>query len=314
MGANENLMTVLTDLIGRGSATGPELAEKLGVNRRMVRNYIATLKAAGFPIAATGGRESRYVLSAEHPLGGFRLSPEELEALNAALIHLKLEKGYLYEDQYARVLNRIKRQTRVISEPPGIPATERIAEDPIRSRTKRWIEIICTGIHENRKMRMMYPASDDGAPCERIICPFSFHSADNENYLLAHCERRNDVREFNIKRILHLELLEAYFPGSMRSAIRNHFDHSIGAFGGTPFKVKLLVRAPFARVVQERILVKNQRTTPQRDGSVIYEAKLAGRPDVVRWVLSMGATCEVLEPLDLRDEVRDVLSRAWGQY
>jgi predicted DNA-binding transcriptional regulator YafY len=149
---------------------------------------------------------------------------------------------------------------------------------------------------------------------ERTICPFSFHNAENENYLLAHCEKRRDIREFNIKRIISIELLNEHFPSSMRSAITNHFENSIGAFGGTSFKVKLHVKPPFARVMQEKIYVKNQKVHEQSDGSVLFEARISGRPDVVRWVLGMGASCEVLEPKDLREEVQGVLREALGQY
>lgn len=303
MSANGNLLEILTLLSEKGGLSGKCLEEHLGVDRRTVRNYIAALNDAGFTVTASRGKYSQYRLQGGHPLAGLELTEDEIEALNAAQDLLRIERGYAYEETFVQLLDRVKAHARLLTRPEQVPMTDNTPGDPMRSRSQMWLQMIRSAIHENRKLKMIYHTAGRNATTERIVWPYGLYNADDENYLLAYCEDKESVREFNVKRIIDMTGLKERYPKASRVSVKDYFQNSIGAFGGEAFKVKLVIRPPFSQTILEKKLVKSQRTQVLEDGSIAFEARLSGRPDVVRWILGMGEYCTVVEPGDLREEV-----------
>ena len=66
--------------------------------------------------------------------------------------------------------------------------------------------------------------------------------------------------------------------------------------------------------MKERRWCKDQEITELGDGEIEIRLRTSGRWDVKRWVLSMGAEAELLEPEDLRGEIRAELLQAAGTY
>lgn len=314
MSANGNLLEILTLLSEKGGLSGKYLEEHLGVDRRTIRNYIAALNDAGFTVTASRGKYSQYRLQGGHPLAGLQFTGEEIEALNAAKDLLRIERGYAYEETFLQLLDKVKNHARQLVDSAQVPMADNTSGDPMRVRSQRWLQMIRSAIHENRKLKMTYHTAGRNATTERTVWPYGLYNADDENYLLAYCEIKDSTREFNVKRILDMAVLKDRYPKSSRISVKDYFQHSIGAFGGETFNVKLLIRPPFSQTVLEKKLVKNQRTKTIEDGSIQFEAKVSGRPDVVRWILGMGEYCTVVEPEDLREEIASELKKAGALY
>src|SRR5579859_857910 len=80
------VLAVLELLQSRSQMSGAELAERVQVDRRTLRRYIATLEQMGIPITTEQGRYGGYRL-----VPGFKLPPmmftdEEAQALSLGLI------------------------------------------------------------------------------------------------------------------------------------------------------------------------------------------------------------------------------------
>lgn len=54
--------------------------------------------------------------------------------------------------------------------------------------------------------------------------------------------------------------------------------------------------------------------TDQEDGSVIFEAKVAGTVEIKIWVMGWGAKANVLEPESLRNEIRSEIQSLINLY
>lgn len=303
MSATRNIVDLLLILLERQQISGPELKERFDVDGRTIRNYITTLKEAGVPITATKGRFSKYVLSNQHRLLGFRFTPEDMEMLKAAEPFLKIEKGYSYEVQLNRLVQRIKEQGRVLVEPCPVPVSGQCHEDPNRNRQLGMMDCIGKALKEYRKLEISYQAGGTGVKTTRVIWPFGLHNTDDENYLLAHCELRDEVREFNLKRIVEMKLLDSYYPKKERISVKEYFQNSIGAFGGEPFEIKLRISGPFASTERERRRFRKQKIEEVWKDEIELTATVAGKPNIISWILSMGPHCLVVKPESLRREV-----------
>ena len=47
-----------------------------------------------------------------------------------------------------------------------------------------------------------------------------------------------------------------------------------------------------------------RKSYPQKDGSIVFEAEVAGTEEIKYWVMSWGSKAQVLEPESLREEIR----------
>jgi predicted DNA-binding transcriptional regulator YafY len=79
------LLSLLSLLQMRLDWTGPELAERLGVSERTIRNDIDRLRSLGYPVDATRGRAGSYRLGAGGKLPPLLLDDEEAVAVAIGL-------------------------------------------------------------------------------------------------------------------------------------------------------------------------------------------------------------------------------------
>ena len=83
--------------------------------------------------------------------------------------------------------------------------------------------------------------------------------------------------------------------------------NTIGIFNNNETKLKLLLKKPFSYSVSERKYVENQYIIWNEDESIIFEATMNGKEDIIRWILSMGECVTILEPLYLKEELKNIL-------
>ena len=86
-----NLQTALEDaalelLQTHGRMSGAALAERLGVDRRTVRRYVAALEEMGVPLTAERGRDGAYLLVAGFKLPPMMFTDDEALALSVGLL------------------------------------------------------------------------------------------------------------------------------------------------------------------------------------------------------------------------------------
>ena len=60
-----------------------------------------------------------------------------------------------------------------------------------------------------------------------------------------------------------------------------------------------------AGYIKEKIWHESQNIYPQNDGSIIFEAEVAGTDEIKFWIMSWGSHALVLEPESLMDEIRE---------
>jgi predicted DNA-binding transcriptional regulator YafY len=66
--------------------------------------------------------------------------------------------------------------------------------------------------------------------------------------------------------------------------------------------------------IQEKVWHESQKILPQKDGSLLFEAEVAGTDEIKYWIMTWGAKAEVLEPDGLREEIRREAAEMLGQY
>ena len=70
--------------------------------------------------------------------------------------------------------------------------------------------ILTRAIKEKRKVKINYYSYNKGEN-ERVICPAEMFLFSEGWYVAAFCLKKNDIRHFELKRIIDLELLDEKF-------------------------------------------------------------------------------------------------------
>ena len=155
--------------------------------------------------------------------------------------------------------------------------------------------------------------SDDEIKHFRID-PLRFFERDGGLYLFVRVTRFDDIRVLALERIKSIEVTEdgyLYPPDFDPEAL---LQQSFGMVYDDPIEIRIWFSADQARYILERQWAQEQKITKRKDGSIVLWMKTSGWYDVKKWVLSFGSDAEVLEPLEMREEVRKELMAALNTY
>jgi predicted DNA-binding transcriptional regulator YafY len=198
------LLELLELLQARPRTTGPEIAERLGIDRRTVRRYVATLQELGIPVEGERGVGGGYRVRP-----GFRLPPLMLGDEEAVVVVLGLlaarQLGLAGTAEAAdgalaklhRVLpDTLRRQVEALEQTIGF--TMRVApRSPVAAES---VLLLAEAIRRRRRVRTRY-RSFAGEETRRELSPLGLVVHSGRWYLAAHDHLREDLRTFRVDRL-----------------------------------------------------------------------------------------------------------------
>jgi predicted DNA-binding transcriptional regulator YafY len=286
-----------------------EIADALGVSERMVRKYMIDLIEANINIESISGPTGGYELKGYDYLLNLDLSKEESVALEMATKKLKESKDFILPNQLESLKDKIKILNENRNKYEDYSDNNVIKPMPlsIEKSAKFELELQAACISRN-KVKIKYESISSGYTT-RIIKPYGIITRNNQKYLIAFCEKREKILTFKLSRIEYIEILNIKFiileEFNMRKFMKNH----LGLFNDETLHIKLLISKPFSKSVSEGIYAKNQSITESKDGSIIFEGEMSGKTDIIRWILSMRTSVTVLEPKELKEEIKNELKK-----
>ena len=81
-------------------------------------------------------------------------------------------------------------------------------------------------------------------------------------------------------------------------------EQQFGLVRDNTMKVRVRFSPEVAHTIKERVWRPGQQVTSDNSGRVTLEFEAAGEMELVAWILSYGMHAEVLEPAELRQEVK----------
>ena len=112
--------------------------------------------------------------------------------------HFLSENNFKYVDKYDEFLDKAKKMYSIYEEKSKyIVNVDTTSSDVIE-------KIIKAAISKNEKVEIVYN-NVDGSQHKRIIHPLYLFKYKENYYVTAFCELRNDIRHFEIKRIVNIK-------------------------------------------------------------------------------------------------------------
>ncbi len=186
------------------------LAAELGVSLRTVYRDIATLIAAGAPVAGEAG--VGYVLRPGFFLPPLMFSADEADALILGL-RLAASRGDAVlaraaADALGKIAAVLPADDAAAAEGSGLLAYSGRVTTP-------HLPVLRQAIRAERRLRLGYTDAK-GAASARVVWPFAIGFFADAEVLAAWCETRQDFRHFRLDRIAAAEALPDRYPRRRR--------------------------------------------------------------------------------------------------
>ena len=209
------VLAVLELLQSQAQVGGAELADRVGVDRRTLRRYIATLEEMGIPITTEQGRYGGYKL-----VPGFKLPPmmftdEEAQALSLGLI---AARGLGLADAAPAIESVQAKLDRVLPSAPKktiAALRESVALQTGGARANagadaRLLRVLSDSAQARRISSLRYRAAD-GSLTSRDFNVYGLVFRSGRWYVIGFCLLRFGLRTLRLDRVAHADMTERSF-------------------------------------------------------------------------------------------------------
>jgi predicted DNA-binding transcriptional regulator YafY len=207
------LFAALEMLQSRRRVTGAELAERLQVDRRTVRRYIATLAEMGIPFATERGRDGAYLLTSGFKLPPMMFTDDEALALSMGLVATR-EMGLA--NTAPAVASALSKLERVM--PETLKQRVRAIDETVRIDLRRpaaiadgqALAVLSAAAQRRQRVQLVYrtPQLD---VTQRELDPYGLAYYVGRWYAVGHCHLRRGLRSFRLDRVQSVAPVPASF-------------------------------------------------------------------------------------------------------
>ncbi len=301
MPRSERLVKLLTLLQSHPGIEAGPLARACAISERTLRRDLDALMAAGFSVYFDHG----YRLTAVALLPPVTLSVDEALALRLAAQAAAPRAGSIAARSLTLATDKLQ-QALATRPPEDSPSQQLALELPVGDpRTEALLATLTTAIAERHSVKLTYsPAMRRGSPPRRAD-PYRLLPVGTGWDLLAYCHDRRRIMRIPISHVQEVSVTRQRFRPVAARLLERHL-HPGQAPPPAFHKVRVAYRAPVAETLKEHPPVGALIWEEGPEGSVIFTLVAARTKDLVPWLLSCGEAVEVLEPTDLRREIRQI--------
>ena len=300
------LLELLELLQAQPLTTGRQIADRLAIDRRTVRRYVATLQDLGIPVEGERGVGGGYRLRPGYRLPPLMLSGDEAIAVVLGLMFAG-RQGLGSADTALAKLHRVlpdtlRRRVEALETTLGftLPAT---TGAPVAGET---VLLLADAIRRRRRVTGRY-RSFAGEQTERELSPHGLVVHSGRWYLAAHDRDRDDLRTFRVDRMSRVSIGErtAIDPPDGFDPV-DHVSRSLARVPW-PWEVEVLLDLPveyaadrLRGTLAELVAANGQTSLRMRVSSLPWTAALIA-----------GLNCDftIKQPEELRTSVEELAGR-----
>ena len=140
------------------------------------------------------------------------------------------------------------------------------------------------------------------------IQPYAMKTYNQRWYVLGYIKELDAIRNIALDRLLEITVTEQAFKLPKGFSAEKYYENTVGIFVNdelSPVRVKIKAYGSQIEYLRSLPLHKSQRETASKYGEFcVFEYKLCLTPELSSQILAMGENVEVLEPIELREEIK----------
>jgi len=297
------------------------LEEKLEGSQATVKRIIEDMRDyLGAPLVYDRKRNGYYYdygqAESSYELPGLWFNSSELFALLSTHRLLAEIQPGLLDSTIAPLKSRIERILQERHTGDGeIIHRVRILQMAARPVNIDHFRSITTALVERRRLHILYHGRERDKTTERTVSPQRLIYYRDNWYLDAWCHLREALRSFSLDRLQPVYLDDSPAEDISDEELDTYFASAYGAFAGQPVGVAVLHFSP-----QAAKWVADEQWHPQQKGKLMknggYELNIpySDPRELIHDILKYGPDAEVIEPRELRLQVRKLLEQAVSRY
>ena len=297
----DRLIGILSVLLQEEKTTAPELAKRFEVSRRTINRDIEALCKAGIPIQTTQGVGGGISIMSGYRMDRTILTSRDMQMILAGLRSLDSVSGSGY---YGQLMEKIQAGSSEL-----VSGRESILIDLsswYKNTLSPKISMIQDAIENRNLLKFKYFAPSGES--ERTIEPYYIVFKWSSWYVYGWCKKRKDFRLFKLNRMDNVKVSDKTFE------CRNVPlpDMSAELMYPRNIKVKALFDADMKWRLVEEFGTKCYSET--EDGMLLFTADYSDMDNLVSWMLTFGDKVEVLEPVEVRERLKEMADKMIKMY
>lgn len=304
----------------RHGITIEELAEEAGVTRRTIHRDLNAIHEAGYPLISERehGRKVYRFLTRFKDVPPISFSLQEL----MTLCFLRSELDFLEGTPFHDDMEAIYRKVNSVLPPRYAAHMERIAGVSLPllqgrrdySRAGEPLRVLRDALIFQYRVTIDYQAPGKDRPSSYLVDPYTLVFHRGGLYLLGYAHNRQAMRTFAVERINRaLKEAERFeLPADFHP--REHLRHAFGIVEESAVNVRVRFDPAVAHAVRDRVWHPSQSVEDLADGGIVLSFEAGGSMEIVSWVLSYGHHAEILDPPELRAELKRIAAELAQMY
>lgn len=304
---------MLTLLNSRGLLSKTELAELLETNVRNIPEFKRELEIAGYTIDSIPGRYGGYQLRKESLLPVLALNREEKDAISESVSYLSSHSDFLPLQDYLNAMDKIHGVDHSQINPSSI-----LFKSNTSSLSQRLRDMITLSEHcrdQLQTMAIVYKSMRSNHYKKIRLQPYEVINVKGSYYVLGY---NADIHEFRVykyseARMLSCTMLNERFTRDLDFDIKEHIGQT-GLMKDDLHEIDCIISGDLALLIYESEIGINSQKEWIDEKVLHLKTIIEGKMEAMRFLLSLGASCQVLEPVELKKEIIDQLAMMSKNY
>lgn len=297
----DRLIGILSVLLQQDMVTAPCLAERFEVSRRTINRDIEDLCRAGIPIVTMPGAGGGISIMENYKVDRTVFTTREMQDILAGLRSLDSVSG---TNQYGLLMEKL-----AAGGSDFVAGNQSVLIDLsswYKADLAPKIEIIRAAIDGRQELEFLYfsPKKEGRRRIESYYLIFRWSSW----YVWGWCTSCRDFRLFKLNRMAELRLSGAGFEP--RKVPLPDLKNERIFPGGIRVKAVFEPECKW-RLVEEFGLDCFEE---QEDGKLLFHADYTDQDNLISWLLTFGDRVELLEPENIRKELREMIEAMRKRY